>query len=234
MIGAHVVLHLGLCNAMLRMPVESSARVHVRLVDRLDHPHVDQDFTLKRYSDSTAPIEFDSPPGLYQIVISAPQYRCSASDFLFFIDQRDRTIKEQLVDGVASPGRPVLLNGIAPASFMYLNPTYVLFDKSTQCDKPVPDPLSAHITVENDSDSFYVWLYSDPTLVARGPEIVALQVQTPTGDEHYIKLRFPFPEPWDGSPDEIQFIVKDSDIDWLSGQPTGVLLCPKLFKTSAG
>jgi hypothetical protein len=234
MIGAHVILHLGLCSAMLKMPSGASARVHIRTVDHTNRPHVDQDFTLKHYTDSNAPIEFDSPPGLYEISISVPQYRCSAADFLFFIDQHNRTISEQLIDGIASHGQPLLLDGAAPASFIYLSPTYVLFDKSTQCDKPVPDPLPARITIENDQDSFYVWMYSDPTLVEHGPEVVALQVQTPTGDSHYIRLKVPFPQPWGGIPEEIQFNVRDSDIDWLSGQPTGVLLCPKLFKTSAG
>ncbi|HTV93981.1 MAG TPA: hypothetical protein VMG98_14840 [Verrucomicrobiae bacterium] len=234
MIGAHVILHLGLCNAMLKMPPGSSTTVHVHMVDRLNRPHVDQDFTLKRYADSTAPIEFDAPPGLFQIAISVPQYRCSAQDFVFFIDQHNRTIAEQLVDGIGSAGQPVLLDGIASSSFIYLQPSFVLFDKSTECNKPVPDPLPAHITIEDDQDSFYVWMYSDPTLVARGPEIVALQLQTPTGDEHYIRIKVPFPAPWEGMPEEIQFNVRDDDVDWLSGQPTGVLLCPRIFRTSAG
>ena len=234
MIGAHVILHLGLCNAMLKMPPDSSTTVHVRTVDRINRPHVDQDFALKRYTDSTAPIEFDTPPGLYEIEISVPQYRCSAADFLFFIDQHNRTITEQLTDGIARPQQPVLLDGIAPPSFLYLSPTYVLFDKNAPCDKPVPDPIPARVTVEDDQDSFYVWLYSDPSLVARGPLTVALQLQTPTGDDHYIRIKVPFPVPWEGLPEQIQFNVTDNEIDWLSGQPTGVLLCPRLFRTSAG
>jgi hypothetical protein len=64
--------------------------------------------------------------------------------------------------------------------------------------------------------------------------VMALQLQTPTGDNHYIRIKVPFPIPWDGGPEQIQFNVTDNEIDWLSGQPTGVLLCPKLFKTSAG
>jgi hypothetical protein len=214
MIGAHIALHLGLCNAMLKMPAESSTMIHVRMTDRINRPHVDQDFSLKRYTDSTAPIEFDAPPGLYQIVISAPQYRCSAADFLYIIDQHNRTITEQLSDGIAHQQQPVLLDGIAPQSFLYLSPTYVLFDKTTQCDKPVPDPI--------------------PSLAPHAPMVMALQLQTPTGDNHYIRIKVPFPIPWDGGPEQIQFNVTDNEIDWLSGQPTGVLLCPKLFKTSAG
>lgn len=232
MIGAHIVLHLGLCNAMLKLPQDATAKVHVRMLDRLSRPHVDQDFSVKRYSDPTVHLEFDSPPGLYQLQVSAPQFRCYAADYLFIIDQHNRTISEQLSNGPPVVTQPMLIDGTAPPSFLYLSPTYVLFDKSTQCDKPVPDPIPARMTIENDQDSFYVWLYSDPSLVARGPEIVALQLQTATGEDHYIKLKIPFP-PSDG-PGQVQFNVTDDEIAWLSGQPTGVLLCPKLFRTSAG
>jgi hypothetical protein len=234
MIGAHVVLHLGLCNPMLKLPVDATTKVHIALIDRLKRPHVDQDFSFKRYDDPTAHIEFDAPPGLYFMQISAPQFGCYASDWLFFIDQHNRTISEQLNAGPPTVPRPMLMDGTAPSSFLYLNPTYVLFDKTTQCNKPVPDPIPSHVVVENDPDSFYVWLYADQSLYARGPEILALQLQTATGEDHYIKLKTPFPQPWDGFPTEIQFNVTDSDIDYISTQPTGVLLCPKLFQTSAG
>jgi len=234
MIGAHIVLHLGLCNAMLKLPIDSTVKVHVRMVDRIARPHVDQDFSVKRYSDPTVQVEFDAPAGLYQLQVSVPQLRCYAADWLFIIDQHNRTVNEQLTDGAPVLTQPMLIDGTAPPSFLYLSPTYVLFDKNTQCNKPVPDPIPFHLTIENDQDSFYIWMYSDPSLVARGPEIIALQLQTPTGDEHYIKLKIPFPQPWGGIPTEIQFNVTDNEIDWLSGQPTGVLLCPKLFQTSAG
>lgn len=231
MIGAHIVLHLGLCNAMLKLPEGATARVHVRMLDRLSRPHVDQDFSVKRYSDPTVHLEFDSPPGLYQLQVSAPQYRCYAGDYLFIIDQHNRTVSEQLSDGTPVVTEPMMIDGTAPQSFLYLSPTYVLFDKTTQCDKPIPDPIPARVEIENDQDSFYIKLYSDPSLVARGPEIVALQLQTPTGEDHYIRLKIPFPPT---GPDQIQFNVTDDEIAWLSGQPTGVLLCPRLFRTSAG
>ncbi|MGA8839044.1 MAG: hypothetical protein WBG27_02685 [Candidatus Aquilonibacter sp.] len=234
MIGAHIVLHLGLCNAMLKLPEGATTKVHVRMLDRLSRPHVDQDFTVKRLSDPTVHLEFDSPPGSYGLEVSAPQYRCYASDIIVVIDQHNRTVNEQLSDGAPVAGtRPMLIDGTAPPSFLYLSPTYVLFDKTTQCDKPVPDPIPVRETIENDQDSFYIWLYSDPSLVARGPEIVALQLQTATGEDHYIRIKVPFPLA-PGGLGEVQFNVTDDEITWLSGQPTGVLLCPKLFRTSAG
>ncbi len=234
MIGAHVILHLGLCNAMLKLPQGATAKVHVRLMDHLAHPHAEQDLSFKRYGDSPARVEFDAPPGLYQLQISAAQFRCYADDYVFFLDQHNRTISEQLSDGAPVLTQPMLIDGTAPPSFMYLSPTYVLFDKDTPCDKPVPDPLPLHLTVENDQDSFYIWLYPDQSLIQHGPQMIALQLQTATGEEHYIKLKIPFPQPWGGFPNQIQFNVTDNEIDWLTGQPTGVLLCPRLFRTSAG
>jgi hypothetical protein len=232
--GAHLVLHLGLCNAMLKVPEGKPITAHVRLLDRTNHPHVDQDVTFTRYGQQSGEVTFNSPQGLYRIQIAAPQYRCYAEDYLFIIADHNRTITEQLSDGPPVEEHPMLMTGTAPQSFLYLNPTYVLFPKGTPCDKPVPDPLPAKITIENDQDSFYVKMYADPTLVAEGPVVVALQLETATGENHYIRLKIPFPQAWDGGPNEVQFNVTDNEIDWLSGQPTGVLLCPRLFRTSAG
>ena len=232
--GAHLVLHLGLCNAMLKVPEGQPITAHVRLVDRLNHPHVDQDVTFTRYGQQSGEVAFNAPQGLYVVQIAAPRYRCYAEDYLFIIADHNRTITEQLTDGAPVMEHPMLMTGTAPQSFLYLNPTYVLFPKGTPCDKPVPDPLPAKITIENDQDSFYVKMFSDPTLMAEGPVVVALQLETATGENHYIRLKIPFPQAWDGGPAEVQFNVTDDEVDWLSGQPTGVLLCPRLFRTSAG
>ncbi len=232
--GAHVVLHLGLCNAMLKVAEQTPITAHIRLVDRLDHPHVDQDVTFTRYGQSSGEVTFNAPQGMYRIEIAAPKYRCYAEDYLFFIADHNRTITEQLNEGQPIPDHAMQMTGTAPQSFLYLNPTYVLFPKGTPCDKPVPDPLPAKITIENDQDSFYVKMFPDPQLFAEGPVVVALQLETATGENHYIRLKVPFPQPWDGWPYGVQFNVRDDDADSISTLPTGVLLCPRLFRTSAG
>jgi hypothetical protein len=232
--GAHIVMHLGLCNALANVPEGTPVTAHVRVVDRINRPHVDQDVTFTRYGQESGEVSFDAPQGMYVLEISTPKYRCYAEDYLFVIADHNRTITEQLVDGAPVVEHMMLMTGTAPQSFLYANPTYVLFPKGTPCDKPVPDALPEKVTIENDQDSFYVKMFYDQTLVAQGPEVVALQLQTPTGDNHYIRLKSPFPEPWDGLPYEVQFNVTDDELDWLSTQPTGVLLCPKLFRTSAG
>lgn len=231
---SHLILHVGLCNAMLKRPPQATIPIRVQLLDRLHRPTANQSFRVIRDYEPTTVVAIDSYQGEYELQISSPVFDCNVVDYIHVLPEKDRTINEQLVDGPAPQTQPVLLSGDAPASFLYLSPTYVLFDKSTQCDKPVGDPIPAHIVLENDQDSFYVWLYSDPSLIARGPEILAMQLQTPTGDDHYIRLKIPFPVPWRGWPMDITFSVRENDADYLATQPTGVLLCPKLFETTVG
>jgi hypothetical protein len=231
---SHIILHLGLCGAVLKRPPDTSVAIHVRVVDHGNSTHVNQTFQIVRDYAPTTTVAFDVYQGEYAMEISAPQYNCNAVDFIHVLPEHDRTISEQLVDGPPQLPQPMLLSGTAPQSFLYLQPTYVLFDKSQQCSQPVGDPIPVHLVVENDEDSFYVWLYPDASLFARGSEILAMQLQTPTGEDHYIRLKIPFPMPWRGWPADITFNVRESDADYLATQPTGVLLCPKLFETSSG
>ena len=231
---SHVILHLGLCSAILQRPPNTTVAVHVRVLDHGGRKHVDQTFNVMRDYEPTAVVAFDVYQGEYAMEISAPAYNCNAFDYIHVLPQRDRTISEQLVEGPPPQTRPMLLSGTAPQSFMYLQPTYVLFDKSQQCNKPVGDPIPVHLIVENDEDSFYIWLYPDASLYARGSEILAMQLQTPTGEYHYIRLKTPFPEAWRGWPADITFNVREDYADYIATEPTGVLLCPKLFETSGG
>ena len=96
----------------------------------------------------------------------------------------------------------------------------MLFPKGTPCDKPVPDPLPAKITIENDQDSFYVKMFPDPPLVARGPVVVALQLQTATGENHYIRLKVPFPPTGMADQMKCSSTSPTTRSHWLSGQPT--------------
>jgi hypothetical protein len=63
---------------------------------------------------------------------------------------------------------------------------------------------------------------------------VALQLQTATGEEHYIRLKIPFPLPWQGFPADYQFSISEGVADGIATQPTGVLLCPRMTMTSGG
>jgi len=128
----------------------------------------------------------------------------------------------------------VLLSGTAPQSFLYVQPTFVLFDKSQAvCNKPVPPALASQLDVENDQDAYYASLYGDPSATP-GSQQLALRLRTPTHLYHYVRIPMPFPVPWTGWPQVITLDVSEDMVDALAGDPTDTLLCPKFWKTSAG
>ena len=110
----------------------------------------------------------------------------------------------------------------------------MLFDKSQAvCDKPVPAPLPERIVVENGRHAYDTWLYPDAS-ASPGSQQLALRLRTPTHQYHYVRVPIPFPVPWTGWPSSIQFNVTQDMVDVLAGDPTDGLLCPKLWRTSAG
>lgn len=234
MIGmSHVILHAVLCARAAKLGAGAPLAMNVQLVDRTGRQHFETPFRLERGSESAVILEFDAPQGVYKMQVQAPKYACSATDYIALLPEHNRNVTETLRSGSPSDSRPMLLQGTAPPSFLYVAPTFVLFPGDTACNKPVEDPLPSNIQVENDQDAFYVWLYSAPNVPPES-QMVVLRLATATGEYHYIKLRVPFPEPWGGWPQSIQFNVNEDDIDWLAGQPIDVLLCPKLFRTSVG
>ncbi len=232
---AHVILHVGLCGAIARAAPGTPVELRVHLSDRTGRLQVNRVFRIERGDEDEAIVELDSAFGIYGLDLEAPKYRCATSDYLFFIAGHDRSISEKLSDApVPRPPRPVLLSGTAPQSFLYVQPTFVLFDKSqVTCNKPVPTPLSTQILVENDQDAYYAWLTSDPS-ASPGTQQLALRLRTPTHQYHFVRVPIPFPIPWTGWPQSIQFNVTEDMLDALAGDPVDTLLCPKLWQTSAG
>lgn len=230
---AHVILHVGFCSAIARRPAATQIAARVRLSDRLGRVQVDKTYRFERGDEDEGIVEFDSAFGIWRLDVSAPKYGCTAQDYLFFIAGHDRSIAETLAPS-SPPKAPMLLSGEAPQSFLYVQPTFVLFDKSLAvCNKPIPAQLSAQITVENDQDAYYAWLYHDPS-TGWAPQQLALRLRTPTHQYHYVRVPVPFPLPWIGWPQSIQFNVTEEMVDSLAGDPVDTLLCPKLWKTSAG
>lgn len=232
---AHVILHIGFCSAIARAPADTVIAARVHLSDRTGRVQVDRVFHFERGDEPEAIVEFDSAFGTYRIDVVASKYRCSAQDYLFLIAGHDRSITETLESWPAtSPRMPMLLSGAAPQSFLYVQPTFVLFDKSqVACNKPLPQPLATQITVENDQDAYYTWLYADPS-VGSAPEQLALRLRTPTHQYHYVRIPIAFPVPMSGWPETIQFDVTEDMVDEVAGDPVNTLLCPKLWRTSAG
>jgi len=232
---SHVILHIGFCSSIARAPADATVALHVHLADRTGRVEVDKVYRVERGDQGEAIVEFDSPFGIHRLDMDAPKYRCSATDYLFFIAGRDRSITEKLNDPPAPPPpKPVLLSGEAPQSFLYVQPTFVLFDKNqVACNKPLPAPLPTQINVENDQDGYYTWLYADAS-AAPSSQQLTLRLRTPTHQYHFVRVPIPFPIPWGGWPESIQFNVTQDMVDELAEQPTDTLLCPKLWQTSAG
>lgn len=231
---SHVFLHLGLCNALAKAPPESTFALRVRMAFRTGDPQFNKVFTIPRGEGKTAVLEFDVPRGVYRVLIEAPKAGCVTSDFWDILPDSNRTIDETLADGPPDPPAPVtLMDGSAPISFLYVKPSFVLVDHGVACDKPIGALVPSKVNVEYDQGAYYVWLYSTPALEQREPSTVALQLRTPTGTAHYVKLPFAFPLPWGGFPTHIQMNVSEDMIAGIATDKTDTLLCPKLWQTSA-
>jgi hypothetical protein len=232
---SHVILHVGFCSAIARLRPQTTVAVRVHLADSSGRTRFDRTFRVERGDDPEAIVEFDSSFGVYRIDVSAPAYRCSTSDFLIFIPDHTRSITETLSDAPVRSAVPVLLSGTAPQSFLYVTPTFVVFDKSAAvCNKPVPTAIPTHIAVENDQDAYYAWLYNDDPARAPNSETLALRLRTPTHLYHYVRIPMPFPIPTMGWPTSIQLNVTEEMVDGLATEPTNTLLCPKMWRTSVG
>ncbi|MBV8372251.1 MAG: hypothetical protein JOY69_03240 [Candidatus Eremiobacteraeota bacterium] len=230
---AHAILHVGLCSSMARVKPDSAITLRARLVDRRNITRVAPQFQVQRGDDDNPKVvEFDAPQGTYRLDVIAPQFGCSASQYLTFLADRTRSIAVALENGPAPPDRPLLMAGASPQSFLYVAPTFVLFDKgTTACNKPVGEPVPFRVDVENDQDAYYASLYADQSLSARGPLQLALRLKTPTHQYHYVRVPIPFPMPWGGWPDNVQFDVTQDEIDGLASEPVNTLLCLHLWET---
>lgn len=230
---AHIVLHLALCSRMARAGPEAALPIEVRLTDRYGHISLEKRFQVIRGEEPVKTVEFDSLRGVYFMQVVAPKQQCGADDFVSFLPDRVRSISETMSTAPKLPPTPFLMQGTAPVSFLYAKPAVVLFGKSAACDKEVDDPLPADIRIENDRDSYYVSITADPGVQSR-IGVIALSLQTATGENHYIRIPLKFEAPAAQWPSTVQFNVTDDVMDSIAGKPVDTLLCPKMYKTSVG
>ncbi len=71
-------------------------------------------------------------------------------------------------------------------------------------------------------------------VAAPNSQQLALRLRTPTHQYHYVRLPVPFPVPWGGWPTSITIDVTEDMVDSLASDPVDTLLCPKMWRTSAG
>ena len=228
----HVILHVGLCSAVAKLSAETTVPLRVQMADRAGGLSVDRTFRFERGEGTETIVEFDVARGVYRLQLDVPKYRCADSDFLDILPDSARTVTETLSDGAPAPSPPVmLLGGTAPISFLYVKPTFVLFDKSVTCNQPVQTPVTSHINVEYDQGAYHAWLYSDATPAASAPLVMALRLRTPTNLAHYVRLPIEFPLPWGGWPSTVTFNVTEDMIAGLATEKVDTLLCPKIWET---
>lgn len=231
---AHAVLHLTMCSAMMHAPAGSTLDVKMHATDHTGRQTYDKNFTFQRGDSDEQTVEFDSPRGVFYMSLTAPKYNCNFAGFQAFIEDESRNMRITLTQGRPQVRQPTLLLGTAPAAFLYEQPTFVLLDKSIDCGKPVDTTLDADMESEYDSGSFHLWLYPTPDIIRRGSVTLAFKVTSSTGDDQYVRLKFPYPRPWSGWPYTIQFNLPEGVMDELATEQKGVLLCPKIYETSGG
>jgi len=230
MVGfAHVVLHLTLCQAAASLPPSATVAVHLHMQDASGRQKFDQDFDIPRGDVITHTVTFDAPRGTFFALLLTADHKCGFNDFWSFISESPRNIDATLASAPPAQEPIVLIEGRAPQAYLNSAPQFAILPKTMACDTPISDPPTANFRTENDGTSFYVWMNLD---VVRS-SLLALQVESATGEYHYIRMR-PKLDPWDGFPSTIEFDVSDAALDWLAGQPVDQLLCPHLYWSSVG
>lgn len=238
MVGmSHVFLHVGLCSTVARLAPDTQIAMRVGMSYRVGGAEVDKVFRFARGDGPQTVIEFDVPRAVYHLQINIPKYGCTGSDFIDILPDRNRTITETLDDG--APGTPPgatppveLISGTAPVSFLYVKPTFVLFDKTVTCAGPVQTPIPLALTAEYDQGAYFAWLRPDSSLDSHAPVVVALRLRTTTGSAHYVRIPIQFPVPWGGWPTSNQLNITEDMIDGLATEKVDTLLCLKFWVTS--
>ncbi|HET9029281.1 MAG TPA: hypothetical protein VFN49_03820 [Candidatus Aquilonibacter sp.] len=231
---AHAVLHLTLCSAMMHAPSGAPIDVRMHATDATGRQTYDRDFRFVRGASPEQTVEFDSPRGVFRLTFDAPKYGCGAASYEVFLEGESRNMKERLVEGHPRAREATLLVGTAPTAFLYEEPTFVLLDKSIACNQQVDGTLDADLRTEYDPGSYHLWLYPAPQILARGAVTVAFKLTSTTGEDQFVRLKFPYPAPWHGWPYTLQFNLPENMLDSLATEPKNVLLCPKIYETSGG
>ncbi len=228
----HVALHVGLCGPISRLRAQTAFAMHVRVSDRIGRPQVDRTYSADRGYGEEPVVEFDVPRGLYRLQVSVPKYGCSASDFVFFIPDQLRNIKETLASGPSPGGVPLLLTGTTPAAFSYAQPEFVALDRNAPCNQPISNPIPLQTTIEKDEDAYYAQFM--PQLPDRAIESlsVVMKLRTATGEYHYVRIPVKFPVPATPWPSAFELNIPEGYLDSIATDPIDTLLCPKFTATS--
>jgi hypothetical protein len=190
---AHVVLSFTLCAGPPAPPAPVN-EVRVLLEDRGKRAIVDRTLAV-RPAQRNYTMQFDSPPGVYRLIVSAaPQ--CNDTSFMYFLSGDERHVSVALHAGPPATSPPTyLFAGTVPYSERSpVRPAPALFDQSTKCDEPVGTQLPLRSSIEYDRGSYYFTLFSEPD-VADGSQVLTFDLKPPSGTDHYVYIPMPFPIP---------------------------------------
>lgn len=235
MIGmSHVILHVGFCKAILRLPAQTTVAMHLVVTDRINRPQTDEIVHFSRSIGTDARITFDSSWGTYRIRLNVPKYQCSDVDYVQVLQDRDRDMKTQLSDGHAVNVVPAIVAGTLPISFSYAQPQVVVFGPGLKCGAPVTAPVPVDIVFDQEPDAFYASIYTPDFYKGPNSVTAAVRLTDSSGGYHYIRMPLEFTPASYGWPVVEQFNITYDVVDYAAQQPEDVLLCPKLYKTSSG
>lgn len=233
MIGlSHVILHLGMCARVEHLTPRTPVAIRVRLTDRVGTVRIDQEYQVDRAAGAPS-VALDVAWGTYRLEVAAPQYDCSASEYVAFLAGRNRGVRVNLIAGTAAPAMPVLISGNLVRSHYGL-PTFVLLDfAANACNKPIEGPLPwLRVDMASERDAYYAALYPQPPFQAGTSAMLALRLQRPDGTYVYVQL--PLPLRWKTWPLSVRFDETTNLMRTLKYHASGILFCPYVRLTFDG
>jgi hypothetical protein len=207
----------------------------VRLEDRVGRVYLDRSANVPSSQRQLA-MEFDAPAGLYRLsaVTTAPQ--CADSRYVYFMAGYARHMSMTLSSHPEAVPQPIYLFAGTIPQFggPDIHPYPVLFDDNAQCDEPVGAPLPLHALTENESGSYYITLYSEPS-VRPGSQTLTFDVQAPQGTDHYVYIPTPFPiaTPSDNWPVIFRLDIPPPLLAALDGRTASWMICWRFHVSSS-
>ena len=222
-------------RSLVCLPIQPSRSASIS-TDRIGRQQVDRVFHVERGDEGEAVVEFDSSFGIYRLDLAAPKYRCTATDYLFFIAGHDRSVSREAERShpARRPRRRCCSRARRRNRFFTCSPPSF---SSTRARSHATSrfPLRCRRRSSSRTTRTVTTPGSTPMLRRRaGSQQFTLRLRTPTHQYHYVRVPIPFPMPWTGWPQSVQLNVTEEMVDALAADPVDTLLCPKMWRTSAG
>lgn len=230
---SHIVMHFALCNAASRLGPQAELPVHITVTDKINRDVIDQDAKVLRYEGNTSSAEFDIPWGIYRATVRmrAGKTTCSAVQYFSVLLDHNRSVTVHLQDGRQPQPVPTLIQGTAPFSYSYVDPTVLVFGSDTKCNGPVGNPIDAGIEQDNDSDAFYAYVYPTAALAQARSMTVAIRLKDSQGGYHYLRVPGNFLTMSSSWPSSGTMNVSEDVVDFVQDKPEDTLLCPHEYET---